>query len=138
MISGRMEWPDAVRCIANTARMDGTIVRQGIEVVSAQVGVLQTLLRDPLLLSHTFTPIEVHRDKLTRALPLVARSEQGKLAIVRGNWNQKFLDELCAFPESAHDDMVDACSGGMTLLTLPTGAIDDRTMAQIKVGTNAR
>jgi hypothetical protein len=57
---------------------------------------------------------------------------------VRGNWNQKFLDELCAFPESAHDDMVDACSGGMTLLTLPTGAIDDRTMAQIKVGTNAQ
>jgi predicted phage terminase large subunit-like protein len=138
MVSGRMEWPDAVRCIANTARMDGTTVRQGIEVVSAQVGVLQTLLRDPLLLSHTFTPIEVHRDKLTRALPLVARSEQGKLAIVRGNWNQKFLDELCAFPESAHDDMVDACSGGMTLLTLPTGAIDDRTMAQIKVGTNAQ
>lgn len=137
MVSGRMEWPDAVRCIANTARMDGTSVRQGIEVVSAQVGVLQTLLRDPLLLSHTFTPIEVHRDKLTRALPLVARSEQGKLAVVRGNWNQKFLDELCAFPESAHDDMVDACSGGMTLLTLPTGAIDDRTMSQIKVGANA-
>jgi predicted phage terminase large subunit-like protein len=137
MVSGRMEWPEAVRCIANTAILDGKTVRQGIECVSAQVGVLQTLLRDPLLLAHTFTPIEVHRDKLTRALPLVARSEQGKLAIVRGPWNQKFLDELCAFPESAHDDMVDACSGGMTLLTLPTGAIDDRTISQIKVGANA-
>ncbi len=137
MVSGRMEWPDAVRCISNTSKLDGTCVRQGIECVSAQVGVLQTLLRDPLLLAHTFTPIEVHRDKLTRALPLVARSEQGKLAIVRGHWNQKFLDELCAFPESAHDDMVDACSGGMTLLTLPTGAINDRTISQIKVGANA-
>ncbi len=137
VVHGQMEWPDAVRLIANTSKLDGTQVRQGIECVSAQVGVLQTLLRDPLLLAHTFTPIEVHRDKLTRALPLVARSEQGKLAIVRGNWNQKFLDELCAFPESAHDDMVDACSGGMTLLTLPTGAIDDRTISQIKVGNNA-
>src|SRR5262249_8124852 len=114
MVSGRMEWPDAVRCVANTALMDGRSVQQGIEVVSAQVGVLQTLMRDPLLLSHTFTPIEVHRDKLTRALPLVARSEQGKLAIVRGYWNQKFIDELCAFPEALHDDQVDACSGGMT------------------------
>lgn len=134
IVSGQMEWPDAVRCIANTAKLDGTSVRQGIECVSAQVGVLQTLLRDPLLLAHTFTPIEVHRDKLTRALPLVARSEQGKLAIVRGSWNQKFLDELCAFPEGMHDDQVDACSGGMTLLSLPTGAIDD--ISKIHVGYN--
>jgi phage terminase large subunit-like protein len=86
--------------------------------------VLQTLLRDPLLTAYTFNPIEVHRDKITRALPLIARSEQGKLAIVRGSWNQKFIDELCAFPEGMHDDQVDACSGGMTLLSLPTGAID--------------
>jgi predicted phage terminase large subunit-like protein len=134
VVSGQMEWPDAVRCISNTAKIDGTAVRQGIECVSAQVGVLQTLLRDPLLLAHTFTPIEVHRDKLTRALPLVARSEQGKLAIVRGNWNQKFLDELCAFPEGLHDDQVDACSGGMMLLSLPTGAIED--VAKIHIGTN--
>ena len=134
IVSGQMEWPDAVRCIANTALMDGRSVRQGIECVAAQVGVLQTLLRDPLLLSHTFIPIEVHRDKLTRALPLVARSEQGKLAIVRGNWNQKFLDELCAFPEGIQDDQVDSCSGGMTLLSLPTGAIDD--ISKIHIGYN--
>lgn len=136
VVTGQMEWPDAVRCIANTALMDGRAVKQGIECVSAQVGVLQTLLRDPLLLAHTFTPIEVHRDKLTRALPLVARSEQGKLAIVRGNWNQKFLDELCAFPESPHDDQVDACSGGMTLLATPTGAIEDPS--KVYVGMNAK
>lgn len=136
VVCGQMEWPDAVRLISNTAKLDGTSVRQGVEVVSAQVGVLQTLLRDPLLLAHTFTPIEVHRDKLTRALPLVARSEQGKLAIVRGPWNQAFIDELCAFPEGMHDDQVDAASGGMTLLTLPTGAIDERVMSQIRIGAN--
>jgi predicted phage terminase large subunit-like protein len=132
VISGQMEWPDAVRTIANTARLDGKTIRQGIECVSAQVGVLQTLLRDPLLTAYTFNPIEVHRDKITRALPLIARSEQGKLAIVRGHWNQKFIDELCAFPEGMHDDQVDACSGGMTLLSLPTGAITD--VSTVKVG----
>jgi len=134
VVTGQMEWPDAVRCIADTARLDGVMVRQGVEVVSAQVGVLQTLTRDPLLLPYTFTPIEVHRDKLTRALPLVARSEQNKLAIVRGHWNQRFLDELCAFPESLHDDQVDACSGGMTLLSLPTTAITDPS--KIRIGPN--
>jgi predicted phage terminase large subunit-like protein len=125
VITGRMEWPDAVRTIANTARFDGKAVRQGVETVGAQAGALQMLLRDQLLLPYTIAPIEVHRDKLTRALPLVARSEQGKFAIVRGHWNQKFIDELCAFPESDHDDQVDATSGGMILLSEPTGAIAD-------------
>jgi predicted phage terminase large subunit-like protein len=124
-IVGHMEWPDAVRCIANTAKLDGVTVRQGVEVVAAQIGMLQTLMRDPLLSSYSFMPIEVHRDKLTRALPVVARSEQGKFAVVRGNWNQRFIDELCAFPEGSHDDLVDATSGGMTLLAAPTGAIED-------------
>jgi predicted phage terminase large subunit-like protein len=135
VVRERMEWPEAVKCIAQFARADGPYVQQGIECVSAQVGVLQTLLRDPLLLPYTFTPIEVHRDKLTRALPVVARSEQGKFAIVRGHWNQKFIDELCAFPEAANDDQVDATSGGMTLLTLPTGAITD--VSKIRYGRPA-
>jgi predicted phage terminase large subunit-like protein len=134
IVSGQMEWPDAVRLIANTAKLDGPQVRQGIECVSAQVGALQILMRDPMLAAHTFSPIEVHRDKLTRALPLVARSEQGKLAITRGNWNRAFLDELCAFPEGRHDDQVDACSGGLTLISMPTGAITDP--GKIKFGTN--
>src|SRR5215831_1639402 len=106
VIIGQMEWPDAVRCVANTARLDGPTVRQGIEVVGAQIGALQELMRDPLLLNHTFTPIEVQKDKLTRALPLIARSEQGKLALVAGHWNQTFIDELCGFPEGQHDEQV--------------------------------
>jgi predicted phage terminase large subunit-like protein len=133
VVSGRMEWPDAVRCVANTAMLDGKLTRQGIEVVGGQVGVIQTLMRDPLLAAHTFVPIEVHKDKITRALSLVARSEQGKLALVRGHWNQAFLDELCAFPEGTHDDQVDAVSGGMTLLSLPTGAVDP---SKVRFGSN--
>lgn len=125
MVHGRMEWPDAVRCIANTARMDGRDVVQGVEVVGAQVGALQTLLRDPMLLGYTFKPVEVHKDKLTRALPMVARSEQQKFAIVRASWNQKFLDELCSFDGSGdgHDDMVDATSAAMHMIESPGGGI---------------
>lgn len=121
MIHGRMEWPDAVKCISATAKVDGPAVRQGIEVVGAQAGALQTLLRDPMLVAHCLEAVQVTKDKLTRALPLVARSEQGKLAMVRGEWNQRFVDELCAFPESEHDDMVDAVTGAWSLLDTPLG-----------------
>ena len=135
VVSGRMEWPEAVRCVAQTAKLDGVLCRQGIEVVGAQIGVMQELVRDPLLACHTFEPIQVTRDKLTRALPVVARSEQGKLAVVRANWTQAFIDELCAFPEGLHDDQVDALSGGMTMLSAATGAIDD--IAKVRIGRPA-
>lgn len=50
-------------------------------------------------------------DKQTRANPVSAQCEHGNVKIVRGVWNQVFLDELEAFPEGNHDDDVDALSG---------------------------
>jgi predicted phage terminase large subunit-like protein len=134
MLCDRMEWPDALKAIVATAQLDGTEVRQGIEVVGAQVAALQSLLREPMLAAFAVEPIEVTKDKLTRALPLVARSEQGKFAIVRGAWNQAFIDQLCSFPEVSHDDMVDAVSGGLTLLSERTGAITERDLEGIRIG----
>jgi predicted phage terminase large subunit-like protein len=118
LIHGRMEWPAVVRLIAHTARLDGPDVRAGIEVVAAQVGMLQTLLADPMLSGYAFFPIQVSTDKINRALPLLARAEQGKFAIVRGDWNKVFLDELASFPDGAHDDIVDAATSGMKMLTI--------------------
>lgn len=122
VVRGRWEWPQAVKMIATTATMDGSAVPQGVEVVGAQVGALQTLLADPMLAGLTFQPITVHQDKVTRALPVIARCEQGKLAIVRGGWNKEFLDEISAFPESRHDDQVDSLSASMTMLASATGS----------------
>jgi predicted phage terminase large subunit-like protein len=120
IIRGRWEWPQAVRTVAATATADGVAVTQGVEVVGAQVGALQTLMADPLLAGLAFTPISVHADKTTRALPVVARCEQGKLAIVRAGWNAEFLDELSAFPETKHDDQVDAVAAAFAMLQSQT------------------
>jgi predicted phage terminase large subunit-like protein len=117
LVHGRMEWPQALRLIADTARMDGPNVRTGVEAVGAQVGMVQSLMADPLLAGFGFAPIQVHKDKITRALPLIARAESGKFAIVRASWNKMFLDELCSFPDSSHDDMVDSATAGLTMLT---------------------
>jgi predicted phage terminase large subunit-like protein len=116
VVRGRWEWPQAVRKIATTAQMDGIEVHQGVEVVGAQVGAIQTLLADPMLAGLTFRPVPVHADKMTRALPVVARCEQGKLAVVRGIWNKDLLDELAAFPEKRFDDQADALSAAFQLL----------------------
>ena len=116
MVRGRWEWPEAVARVRQTALDDGPGVQQGVEVVGAQVGFLQTLQREPALAGIVLRPVEVHRDKLTRVLPVVARAEQGKLVLVEGHWNHACIDEFCAFPESEHDDQVDAVSGALQLV----------------------
>jgi predicted phage terminase large subunit-like protein len=50
-------------------------------------------------------------DKETRALPFAAQCEAGNVCIVRGNWNESYLDELCTFPTAKFKDQVDASSG---------------------------
>ena len=116
MIHLKGEMPEVLRTIAAPAKLDGENVKQGIETVGTQTSALQMLLADPLLACFTFAPLPVAGDKITRSLPLVARAEQGKLAIVRGSWNTPCVDELCSFPESEHDDMVDAVTGALPLV----------------------
>ena len=103
--------------ISDTARADGPGVQQGIEDVGTQKGMLQILLAEPSLAGVTFLPVPVLADKVARVNPWLARAEQGKIALVRGEWNASFLDEVCAFPEVNHDDQVDAVSGAVQMLS---------------------
>lgn len=54
--------------------------------------------------------------KVIRALGVAAASENGNVRIVRGDWNEDFLSELCAFPEYRFCDQVDAFSGAFNRL----------------------
>jgi predicted phage terminase large subunit-like protein len=113
VVHERLEWPDALRLVANTALSDGPACRQVVESVSAATGFVDTLLRDPSLAGIALSKFVPHVDKITRAMPLLNRAEQRKVKLVAGPWNAAFLDELCSFPESDHDDMVDAATAGM-------------------------
>ena len=56
--------------------------------------------------------ISVSKDKLARANGWLSMIDAGKFKMVRGDWNYDFIDELRAFPDSKHDDQVDAVSLG--------------------------
>lgn len=60
-------------------------------------------------------------DKYVRALPFLAQAEVGNVRIVKGPWNQAFLDEVVSFGVGSHDDMVDSVVGGFTELTSGLG-----------------
>lgn len=117
MIRGRWEWPDQDK-IMMTALLTERETVHGIEKALHGIAALQTLTRRPELARVAIRGIDVDRDKLSRALPLSARAEQGKVCLVRGNWIPAFLDELCAFSGDGktHDDQVDAASGALMML----------------------
>lgn len=49
--------------------------------------------------------------KLERARPLAAQAEHGFVTLVKGNWNEMWLNHMHSQPAD-HDDMMDAATGG--------------------------
>jgi predicted phage terminase large subunit-like protein len=50
-------------------------------------------------------------DKFLRARPFASQAQAGNVSILRGAWNEEFLDHLHNQPETAHDDIMDAAAG---------------------------
>lgn len=64
-------------------------------------------------------PVSIEPEQGTkerRADPFAAQCEHGIVKLIEGQWNQAFIDELCAFPNGAHDDQVDAASAAFRAL----------------------
>lgn len=110
VVRGRWEWPTLIRVMRDTALSEPGVV-QSVETTGAQKGMLDLLMAEPALSGIYFQGVNPAADKITRAQPVLARAEQGKLVLLRAAWNAALIDEMCAFPETAHDDQVDAVSG---------------------------
>ena len=117
VIRGRWEYPALLRIIAQTAQADGIQVRQSVETGGTQKGVLDLLLAEPVLAGIPFRGLVPTSDKIVRANSWLARAEQGRIKLIRGDWNGAWLDEVCSFPEGEHDDQVDSTSGAFSDLT---------------------
>ena len=71
-------------------------------------------------LSHfTVTSAPESGDKLTRFGPFSSQCRAGNVKIRRAAWNEELFRVLEGFPDLAHDDEVDACSGALDMLNPP-------------------
>lgn len=75
--------------------------------------------------------------KINRALPLAAQAEAGNVFIVRGGWNETFMDEVTAFPEWSHSDQVDGASGAFNKLADAFSGYDPKDVKDLKVAADA-
>ena len=71
-------------------------------------------------LSHfTVSSASESGDKLTRFGPFSSQCRAGNVKIRRAPWNEELFRVLEGFPDLAHDDEVDACSGALEMLNPP-------------------
>jgi predicted phage terminase large subunit-like protein len=116
MVRGKWEWPDCRRVMMQTMLADPE-VEHGVESAMNGLAAFQELQREPMLTNIAFRSIRVDRDKVSRALPLAARAESGKVKLVRGGWIRDAIEELVFFPRGQHDDQVDCISGALQMIS---------------------
>lgn len=143
MVHVRRSPGEVERLVLATAEADGRQVAVWIEEEPGQSGKAQVANYGRLLPGHLVHGDRPSGPKLVRAQLLAQLAEQstqepplGKVTILAGRpWTVHLLDELEVFtgdPKGAHDDMVDACSGGLKVLSTgaaPGGATSASAMA---------
>ena len=112
--------------IKQTAQMDEVKVKIRMEQEGGASG--KTVIADYVkeLMGFDFKGEPAKKDKVQRASPLSSYAEAKNVKLVAGDWNRVYLDELENFPDGAHDDQVDASSGGFQMLVVPmAGTLTD-------------
>lgn len=100
--------------IRRTAERDGKRVHVYLEQEGGSAG--KSLIhhyRAHVINGYTVRSERPSGDKVTRAYPVASRAEAGHIYLVNAAWTSTFLDELEAFPQSRHDDQVDALSAAI-------------------------
>ena len=118
------EAPERDRTIKQIADLDGDTVRIGIESVAGYKDTWANI-RESLKGLRIVEKIDVAKDKIVRSAPLEPIFEAGNVYLVKGEWNQAFLDEIESFPSGKNDDQVDGllCSYEMGRVAFDYGTL---------------
>jgi predicted phage terminase large subunit-like protein len=97
--------------IKNTAALDGVKCPVRVEKDPGSAGKMEADYYVRILAGYDVKACPATTDKQTRAKPFSSQVQAGNVFLVKGAWNEEYLSELENFPESGHDDQVDASSG---------------------------
>ena len=109
VIRKRMEYPEQRRVILGLIRSEPNI-EHIIEESANGHAVLQDLRREPEARGARLRGIRVKEGKIARTFGWQALAEDGRVFLIRGRWNDDFIEEACTFPNGPHDDQIDAVS----------------------------
>lgn len=111
---------DVEQGLRDTAKRDGRDVAIILPQDPGQAGKAQAQSLSRLLAGYRVRSKPVTGAKILRASPFSAQVEAGNVFLVKGPWNEAFVQELQNFPTGRHDDQVDAAVDAFTALTDPS------------------
>ena len=121
VIRGRWSPGQVERAVKQAALIDGTEIRIRLPKDPGSAGKFQAYNLVTQLQGYSvWTEAEVG-SKENRADAFAAQCEHGNVKLLEGSWNERFVEELCAFPNGAHDDQVDAAAAGFRTLLMRRG-----------------
>jgi predicted phage terminase large subunit-like protein len=118
IIRDRWSPADVERNLKNTATQDGLGVRIRMPEDPGAAGKSDAATKIKLLVGYDVKTTRPTGEKALRAKPASAQAEAGNVKLIRGRWNDAFLDEVCSFPNAQHDDQVDAFADALNELAL--------------------
>jgi predicted phage terminase large subunit-like protein len=114
----RAEPDETERRMQATAEQDGPTVAIREEQEPGSSGkVVINAHKKGIFAGYSYDGIPSTGDKITRAKPYSAKVNKGHVLLVRGPWNDAYLNELHVFPKPGYkDDQVDGSSGAFNHL----------------------
>lgn len=103
--------------LKNTAARDSKATNISIPQDPAQAGKAQVAYLTKQLSGYTVMATPESGDKVTRAMPFASQVNVGNVSMLRGEWNDKLINELRMFPNGTFDDQVDCLSRGFSGLS---------------------
>lgn len=102
--------------IKNIASQDGKTIKVRLPQDPGQAGKMQVKHYIAEMAGYTVVAYPVSGSKEVRATPLAAQAQAGNVKIVRGRWNEQFLNEAENFP-LGFKDQIDAAADAFDELT---------------------
>jgi predicted phage terminase large subunit-like protein len=116
VVRERVDPTDVLALMKRTAEFDGHTVVVGFERemnASAKIGATAIVAN---MAGYAISGIMPRGDKIQRVTPFLSQAKVGNINLVKGEWNDPWLNEICAFPFASHDDQVDSVSGAFSML----------------------
>ncbi len=115
-VNGKWGTLERRQVMLQTAQTDGRGVLIGIEQEPGSSGLDSVGDELRMLMGFGAFADSPTGDKDTRLRPFQAQVQAGNVALVRGDWNQGYIDEMCALPHGTYRDQGDATSGAFNRL----------------------
>lgn len=121
-IAEQLSPAEANELIVAVAKQDGKNCMQRWELEGGSAGLRDESHLKELLKGFNARGVKPQGDKVMRAKPLASEVKAGKVKLLRGNWNDRYIGALHDFDGSSKplvNDLTDASSGGYAVLKTP-------------------